>query len=302
VADHAGHGDGDRGRPTFLQRQALKGLVKQARKQRHEPLSPEDWESYWRFAAQPGNRAVKRLLRAIPSTPRCGFCGAPFAGVGARIVGPFGFRPSRKNPNVCGVCMELAPPGGMTIETGVLFADLRGFTSESESRSPLEMSERLRRFYAHAEKVFFPEAVIDKLIGDEVMALYIPPFMAPGAAEIDDEIRRHVAHTMVEHSRELLTRVGYGSPGGPEFEVGVGLEFGEAFVGNLGDRALQDFTAIGDVVNTASRLQGHAAGGEVVLSEAVAQLLPEPVGEPELVALKGRQRPVQVRRVRWFSP
>ena len=63
------------------------------------------------------------------------------------------------------------------MEIGVLFADLRGFTSESESQTPLEVSAKLRRFYACAEKVFFPEALIDKLIGDEVMALYVPPFM-----------------------------------------------------------------------------------------------------------------------------
>jgi adenylate cyclase len=64
----------------------------------------------------------------------------------------------------------------MTLEIGVLFADLRGFTSESELQSPLEVSAKLRRFYAHAEKVLLPEALIDKLIGDEVMALYVPPF------------------------------------------------------------------------------------------------------------------------------
>jgi hypothetical protein len=55
----------------------------------------------------------------------------------------------------------------MTMEIGVLFADLRGFTSESELQSPLEVSAKLRRFYAHAEKVLLPEALIDRLIGDE---------------------------------------------------------------------------------------------------------------------------------------
>jgi len=154
-------------RLTFVQRQALKGLVRQARKRPDEPLSPADWESYWRFASQRGIRAFKRVLRAMPTSPRCGYCGAPFAGVGARVVRPLGYRPSRKNPNICAVCVELAPPGGMTMEIGVLFADLRGFTSESELQSPLEVSAKLRRFYAHAEKVLLPEALIDRLIGDE---------------------------------------------------------------------------------------------------------------------------------------
>lgn len=304
MVDDARAGDDGRHpahRSTFVQRQALKGLVKQAHKHPDEPLTPEDWESYWRFSSQPGNRAFKRVLRALPSTPRCGFCGAPFAGVGARMVRPLGYRPSRKNPNICSVCVELAPPGGMTIEIGVLFADLRGFTADSERQTPQQASARLRQFYAHAEKVLFPEALIDKLIGDEVMALYIPPFMRPAAAELDDEIRRHIALVMVRHARELLERAGYGSSAGPDFAIGVGLDFGDAFVGNIGDNALHDFTAVGDVVNTAARLQSHAAGGEVVVSARVARLLPEPVGVAELVEVKGKQDPVDVRRVRWFA-
>jgi adenylate cyclase len=286
---------------TFWQRQSLKRVVKLARKNPGEALSPGDWEAYFRFGAQPSTRAGKRILRAIPSTPRCGFCGAPFAGFGARVVGPLGYRPSRKNPNICSTCVELAPPGGMTIETGVLFADLRGFTSDSEARTPAETSVALRRFYAHAEKVLFPEALIDKLIGDEIMALYIPPVLFRGDVEVDDQVRQHLAHVMLEHARELLERVGYGSSGTPEFAIGIGLDFGEAFIGNIGDSAVHDFTAVGDVVNTASRLQGHAAAGEVLLSERLARWLPEPVGTPEQIALKGKQDLVDVRRVSWFA-
>ncbi len=147
---------GSLGRPSLVQRHALKGLLKEARKHPDEPLTPADWESYWRFVSQPSNRAFQRVLRSLPSTPRCGYCGAPFAGVGGRLVRPLGYRPSRKNPNICSMCVELAPPGGMTLEIGVLFADLRGFTSASESRTPAEVSRELRRFYAHAEKVLFP--------------------------------------------------------------------------------------------------------------------------------------------------
>lgn len=287
-------------RLPFAERQMLKGLAKDARKNPNEPLTPDDWSSYWRFAAQPSTRVMKRLLRSLPSTPRCGYCGAPFTGLGARLVRPFGFRPSRKNPNLCSACIEQAPPGGTTLEIGVLFADLRGFTSDAESSSPAEAGARLRRFYAHAEKVFFPEALIDKLIGDEVMALYVPPFLVPTATELDDDVRRHVAHVMLDHARELLERVGYGT-GTPDFEIGIGLDFGEAFIGNLGDTAVHDFTAVGDVVNTASRLEGVAAAGEVVLSARLAALLPEPIGVPELVDLKGKAEPFAARRVRWFT-
>jgi adenylate cyclase len=288
-------------RLTFMQRRALKDLVKFARKPAGEPLTSADWEAYWRFGSQPTNRAIKRVLRALPSTPRCGYCGAPFAGVGGRLVRPLGYRPSRKNPNICAMCVELAPPGGLTMDLGVLFADLRGFTSRSESITPTKASEELRRFYAHAEEVFFPEAVIDKLIGDEVMALYLPIFVRPASQSTTEDDRRHVARLMLAQARELLLRVGYGSPEGPALELGIGLDFGEAFIGNIGNAALHDFTAVGDVVNTASRLQGHAASGEVVVTERLAQLLDDPVGAPEQLVLKGKQEPVEVRRVTWFA-
>ena len=288
--------------PTRWQRQAIKGLAKQARKEHGEPLTPDDWEAYFLFGAQPSNRAVKRVLRALPSTPRCGYCGAPFSGFGAKLVRPLGYRPSRKNPSICATCVELAPPGGMTTDIGVLFADLRGFTTHSESIAPERASALLRTFYAHAEKTFLPKALIDKLIGDEVMALYIPAFVLHNAnCAMKDLDPRPVATLMLEHARELLERVGYGTAKGPEFEVGIGLDFGEVFLGNIGDGAVHDFTAVGDVVNTASRLQGQAAGGEVMVSDRLVRLLDEPQGVPEDVTLKGKQEPFAAHRVSWFG-
>jgi adenylate cyclase len=286
-------------RLTFWQRQALRGMVKAAQKRRGEPLEPEDWGAYLRFMAQPSNRAFKRMLRALPSSPRCGYCGAPFSGIGARLVAPLGFRPSRKNPSLCATCVELAPPGGITVEAGVLFADLRGFTALSEGASPQQASALLRRFYAAAEDVLFPEALIDKLIGDEVMALYLPVFVRPGEPIVHPGPgeRRLVAETMLRHARELLRRVGYGSADGPFAALGIGLDYGEAFVGNIGDRAVHDFTAIGDVVNTASRLQGLARGGEAIVSARLASHLQEPLGEPEQVVAKGKAEPVLAHRV-----
>ena len=79
--------------------------------------------------------------------------------------------------------------------------------------------------------------------------------------------------------------------------MGVGIDFGEAFVGNIGERALYDFTAVGDVVNTASRLQGEAAGGEIVISERVAEGLSEPAGTRVELTLKGKSEPQVAYRV-----
>ena len=115
------------------------------------------------------------------------------------------------------------------------------------------------------------------------MALYLPEVQLRFDAD-------EVPALMLEHGRGLLRAVGYGSAEGPFVEMGVGIDFGEAFVGNIGERALYDFTAVGDVVNTASRLQGEAAGGEIVLSERVAEGLPEPVGTPGGAHPQGEER------------
>jgi adenylate cyclase len=227
---------------------------------------------------------VAALLRSLPRSPRCGVCGAPFAGFGGRLVAPLGYRPSRKNPTICATCVEYSPPGGVVQYAGVLFADLRGFTERFAGVDPNEVPLVLRRFYRCAEDVLFPDAVIDKLIGDEVMALYLPD-LKPGMT------RDEVPARMLEHARELLHSIGYGTESGPFVEMGIGIDAGEAFVGNIGQRALYDFTAVGDVVNTASRLQAQAGGGEVVLSQRVADALPGLVGSRVELALKGKRDP-----------
>ncbi|MEA2201984.1 MAG: adenylate cyclase [Solirubrobacteraceae bacterium] len=79
--------------------------------------------------------------------------------------------------------------------------------------------------------------------------------------------------------------------------MGIGLDFGEAFVGNIGQRALYDFTAVGDVVNTASRLQQQASSGEIMVSERVAAGLSDPVGDQVTVELKGKSEPQHAYRV-----
>jgi adenylate cyclase len=169
----------------------------------------------------------------------------------------------------------------MKMYAGILFADLRGFTARFDGADPEEASIVLRRFYRCAEDVLFPDAVIDKLIGDEVMALYLPILKR-------DMTPSDVPAVMLEHARGLLRAVGYGSGEEPFVEMGIGLDVGEAFVGNIGQRALYDFTAVGDVVNTASRLQAQAAGGEIVVSDRVAKGLAVPVGAGVELALKGK--------------
>jgi adenylate cyclase len=260
---------------------AIRRLYRKAGRRGGEQLREEDWAALWGMQEELVPRMFRRTWSALPGSPRCGICAAPFEGLGSRISRPLGYRPSRKNPSICSTCVESSPPGGMAMNVGVLFADLRGFTSHSEGMDPSEVTALLRRFYGCAERVLFPEAVIDKLIGDEVMALYLQPFVSRFTEEIP-------AALMIDHARELLRAVGYGTPDGPFVELGIGIDYGEAFVGNIGDRAVYDFTAVGDVVNTASRLQGQAAGGEAIISAAATVDLAEPPGDRIELVLKGK--------------
>jgi adenylate cyclase len=280
---------------TIWQRMALRRMHRRAGRRPDEPLHEEDWAAIWRMQEELVPRVIRRTWSGLPGTPRCGMCCAPFEGPGSWVVRPLGYRPSRKNPSLCATCVEGSPPGGVTMEVGVLFADLRGFTGRSEGMSPGEVSTLLRRFYGCAERVLFPEAVIDKLIGDEVMALYLPPF----ASRFTD---RAPADVMIDHARELLRAVGYGTSEGPFVELGIGADFGKAYVGNIGDRAVFDFTAVGDTVNTASRLQGAAAEGEVVVSARVGEAARDDLGTPVEIDLKGKAEPERAFRISVGAP
>jgi len=144
----------------------------------------------------------------------------------------------------------------------------------------------MNRFYAVATQVLaHHDAVIDKLVGDEVMALFIRAFA--GDACIGK---------MASSAETLLCSVGYGK-GEPWLPLGVGMDFGTAFVGNVGSGEVKDFTALGDVVNTAARLQAEARPGQIVMSESVYQAVSERFPEALAVemTLKGKSEPVAAR-------
>jgi adenylate cyclase len=231
-------------------------------------------------------RAFIRLMRLLPADPRCRLCRAPFGGRAGRVMRRFGRGPSRKNPSLCSICFEQAPMGGVQLEIGVLFADVRGFTSLAEHMAPSEVAELLNRFYAAASEVLTRSAIVDKLVGDEVMALYLPRLIGKGW--VDDVVR---------DAADLLAAVGYGTPEGPWLSLGVGIDIGQAYVGNVGSGEVKDFTALGDVVNTASRLQSAAAAGQIVMSERLFDRLTAPPSQasPASLELKGKQ---EVQRAR----
>ena len=240
-------------------------------------------EAFFRTIESHRLRAFVRVMRMLPSDPRCVVCRAPFGGAGGRIMRRFGFGPSRKNPRLCAECFEKAPIGGRQMNVGVLFADVRGFTSLAERQEPDALTDLLNRFYEAAIETLCRHAIIDKLVGDQVMALYLPQLLGDGAVE-----------HMVADAMDLLAA----AP--DELSIGIGLDYGSAFVGNVGSGEVKDFTAIGDVVNTAARLQASAADGEILVSSQVTEVtqVQLPGAEPRRLELKGKAEPVQASAIR----
>jgi len=176
---------------------------------------------------------------------------------------------------------------------GVLFADMRGYTSMAEKEAPEAIARLLNRFYAVATDVLASrDALIDKLVGDEVMALFLTGFTGPGCFR-----------KMASAAEGLLQGVGHGSSEGPWLPLGIGLDFGLAFVGNVGSGEVKDFTALGDVVNTAARLQAEAKAGQIVISERVYREVAERYPNVPLVELqlKGKTEPVAARVVEFAA-
>jgi adenylate cyclase len=247
----------------------------------------------WSFEdfADPSFRRWRAIMRRLPSDPRCKLCEAPFGGITGKLLGGLTkYGPSRKNPNLCRTCFEDAPAGGAEGDIGVLFADVRGFTTLAETITPGKSALLLNRFYAVATDALIErDAIVDKLVGDEVMALFLPPVAG------DDHLEK-----MVEAAEALLRGVGFGTDERPWLDVGIGLAFGKAFVGNVGHGEVKDFTAVGDVVNTAARLQTQAAAGTIVMAEAVFDAVRDryPAAERLELDLRGKSVPVHAHVVR----
>lgn len=235
-------------------------------------------------------RLGRRLFALVPGPWRCKFCNAPFRGPYAGAFRWIGYSPSRKNPHICARCIERAPEGGALVPVTVLFADIRGYTTLAERISSTQATGTLNRFYESASKALLAnEAVLGQIAGDEVMALFVPGFAG-----------RRYPRKAVDGAHSLLQTMGYGSAGANWLDVGVGISTGEEYVGNVGGGGFKDFTALGDVTNTAARLQGVARSGEIVMCgktyRAVADVHPN--ARYELLRLKGKEAPVESFRIR----
>jgi len=252
----------------------------------------------WAKMLTQGNVRLRRyrpIYGRLTSNPRCVNCHRPFAGIGGALLRVFqGVYRSDKNPRYCAACHSFTSrfPGGAEIELSMLFVDVRGSTTIAETMDAPEFSRLMNRFYEAAINVLVrADAFVDKLVGDEVTALFIPGYAG------EDHARK-----AINAGRDLLRVTGHGTPEGSWVPVGVGVHTGEAWVGSIVgvSGAGADFTALGDNVNVAARLASNAGAGEVLVSDAAYTATGLDLGELEhrQLELKGKSKPIGVRVMR----
>ena len=181
--------------------------------------------------------------------------------------------------------------GGENRDIAVLFVDIRGFTTMSEILEPEQVVEILNRYLnLTTNAIFKNKGTLDKFVGDATMAVFNSPF------DLDDYEFRAVCAAMdivaggAALEEELLKEFGR------SVGFGVGVNCGPAVVGNVGCEFRMDFTAIGDTVNTAARLEANAKKGQVLISDTIYERVKdriqvEPIGE---IPLKGKSKGVFV--------
>jgi adenylate cyclase len=184
--------------------------------------------------------------------------------------------------------------GGEKRSVAVLFSDIRGFTPLSETMRPDEIAHLLTEYFTQmVECVFRHDGTLDKFMGDAVMAQWGAPLGGP-----DDADKAMAAAIDMMKELELLN-ARWQSEGRPELRIGIGLNYGEAFAGNIGSERRLEFTVIGDTVNTAHRLCAVAGPGEILITENMRQALyaPPPLAERPPMELRGKSQPCPVFRV-----
>jgi len=190
---------------------------------------------------------------------------------------------------------EATKLGGDKRPVAVLFSDIRGFTPLSESMKPDEIATLLTEYFTEmVECVFRHGGMLDKFIGDAVMAQWGAPLGNPD----DADRAMQAAVDMMVALDGLNAR--WLEQGRPTLEIGIGLNYGEAFAGNIGSERRLEFTVIGDTVNTASRLCSAAGAGEILLSDSMKRALraaPTLEKRPAM-ELKGKKGSIPVYRVR----
>jgi len=188
---------------------------------------------------------------------------------------------------------DLIRPGGRQMEISILFADIRGFTTMSENLSPSEVVDILNQYLdSMEEQVFKHGGTLDKYTGDGMMVLFGAPLEQPNHAQraVKAALAMQRAAADVSSRRgDVRWKVVYG----------IGITTGPAVVGHIGSKRRLDYTAVGDTVNLAARLEGVAPPGAILINRATFEAVKDIalVEELEPKKIKGKAEPVAVYRV-----
>src|SRR5205809_2253193 len=186
--------------------------------------------------------------------------------------------------------------GGSLQTITVLFADIRGFTRISEHASPEKIVQLLNRYFSSMTDIIFAHGgTLDKYLGDGLMALFGAPTVTPKDAGNAMSAAVAMQRRMLSINDELQAE-GY-----PEIGIGIGLHTGEVIVGYIGSERRSEYTAIGDTVNTASRLESNAKAGEILVSDATANAARSryQLASREPISVKNREQPVPLFEIEW---
>ncbi len=202
------------------------------------------------------------------------------------------------SPNIAQVISQQQDAGRLPSEKRpvvVFFSDIRGFTPMSETMSPDEIAKLLTEYFTEmVDKVFEHGGTLDKFMGDAIMALWGAPI-----AHADDADRAvECALAQLTELEKLNTK--WKREGRTEVQIGIAINFGEVFAGNIGSDRRLEYTVIGDAVNTAYRLCGKAGPNEILISEPFYQQLKKkpPVETLESIQVKGKTKKIPVYRVK----
>jgi adenylate cyclase len=153
----------------------------------------------------------------------------------------------------------------------ILFSDIRGFTSMSEKMDPDDVAKMLREYFTEMVEIIFRHGgTLDKFIGDAIMALWGAPISTPDDAD-------KAMRAAIEMQQKLVElNVHWKKDGKPPVQIGIGINFGQVFAGNIGSEQRLEYTVLGDAVNTASRLCSNAGKGEIMVSEPMFRRIKSP--------------------------
>ena len=185
---------------------------------------------------------TEKYIDYFPGRPRCFECDIPMAGLAGILLRPWGSHPSSFNSRFCSHCETFARSreAGAEVELTLLFADIRDSTRLAEEVGTSQFKDLIKRFYKVTSDVLIQHnAMVNHLMGDQVIGLFVPRFSGTEHAKV-----------AIQAARDMLRVTGHEQPGGPWVSVGIGIHTGLAYVGMVGSsKGVNEIAVLGSAAN-----------------------------------------------------